>query len=282
MTTKLVKWEMVAILAILSLAACASSRRSDGPDLARTAGWTWEITPAGTFDLAVATSPRRTADALMVYLEGDGFAYVNAHQPALDPTPTDPVSLKLALADPGNNAVAWIGRPCQYTQPEHGRNCRAAYWTASRYAPEVLDSMGAALDLLKRRSNASRLVLVGYSGGGTTAVLLAARRNDVDKVITVAANLDLDYWTRRDGLSPLAGSLDPALQSAETLGRIPQLHFTGGRDRTVGSDVVRSYLNRLPPQAPARLVEIAEFTHSCCWVKEWPSLLLLHNAAGEP
>lgn len=262
----------VMLLGVL-LVACAPSRQGAGPDLAGAAGWRWDILPAGAFDLAVASAPGGTGQVLTVYLEGDGFAYANARQPALDPTPTDPVSLKLALADRTTATVAWIGRPCQYTLPDHGRNCRTAIWTTSRYAPQVIDSMGMAVDELKRRSGSERVILVGYSGGGAIAMLLAVRRGDVAQVITVAANLDLEYWTRRDGLSPLAGSLDPARQSAETLGRIPQLHFTGGQDRTVGTDVVRSYLKRLPPPSPARLVEISGFTHSCCWTKEWSVLL---------
>lgn len=266
----------VLVLGLL-LTACAQPRHGMGPDLAQAAGWRWEILSAGAFDLAVAAPPRRTGEVLTVYLEGDGFAYVNARQPALDPTPTDPVSLKLAFADPGTGAVAWVGRPCQYTLPNHGRNCRTAIWTTGRYAPEVVDSMGMAVDELKRRSGSGRVILVGYSGGGAIAVLLAARRADVVQIITVVANLDLEYWTRRDGLSPLAGSLDPARQPAETLGRIPQLHFTGGQDRTVGTDVVRSYLRHLSPLSPARLVEIPDFTHSCCWAKDWRLLLAQHG-----
>lgn len=282
MAAKRTKRAVTAILALLSLAGCASPRRDEGPGLAHAAGWRWEIVPAGSFDLAVATPPRLSGRVLTVYLEGDGFAYVHARQPALDPTPTDAVSLKLALADARGGTVAWVGRPCQYTLPEHGRNCRTAHWTTNRYSPEVLDSVGAALDVLKRRSGGERLVLAGYSGGGALAVLLAARRNDVDKIITVAANLDLDYWIRRDGLSPLAGSLDPARQPTEILGRIPQLHFTGGQDRTVGTDVVRSYLDHQVPQAPARLVEIPTFTHSCCWAQEWASLLSRYDTVDTP
>ncbi len=262
----------VLLLAVLTLAACASSRQREGPELVRAAGWQWEILPAGPFDLAVAAPRRAGAETLTVYLEGDGFAYVTAGQPARDPTPADPVALRLALADPAAGATAWIGRPCQYTQPEHGRGCQVGYWTTRRYAPEVLDSVEAALDVLKRRSGSRRLVLVGYSGGGAVAVLLAARRADVVKVITVAADLDLDYWTRRDGFSPLSGSLDPARYS-ERLRKIPQLHFTGGKDRVVGTDVVRSYLDHFPPDGTARLVEIPDFTHSCCWARDWPSLL---------
>jgi pimeloyl-ACP methyl ester carboxylesterase len=175
----------------------------------------------------------------------------------MDPTPGDPVALRMALADPASGPLAWIGRPCQYTMPEHGRSCRVEYWTTARYAPEVVDNLGDAIDILKRRSGAKRLVLIGYSGGGALVVLLAARRNDVMAVITVAANLDLGYWTKRDGLTPLSGSLDSA-DAASSLGKLPQIHFTGGQDKAVGTDVARSFMTRLPPGAPARLVEITQ------------------------
>jgi len=263
---------LLLLVVLLSCAACTASRRAEGPELAQKAGWRWDILRAGMFDLAAASSPRAGSDTLVVYLEGDGLAYVHPRQPAMDPTPTDPVALRLALADPGRTAVAWLGRPCQYTLPDHGRNCAVAYWTARRYAPEVIDSVAAGIDGLKARSGAARLVLVGYSGGGALAVLLAARRPDVAEIVTVAADLDLGYWTARDGLSPLTGSLDPAQSAAATAG-IPQIHFTGGHDETVGTDVVRSFLRRLPPGAPARLVEIPDFNHDCCWARDWPVLV---------
>jgi esterase/lipase len=51
--------------------------------------------------------------------------------------------------------------------------------------------MDAAVTALKRASGASRLRLVGYSGGGVMAMLLAARRDDVAQVVTIAAPLRL-------------------------------------------------------------------------------------------
>ena len=255
---------------LLTLAACTGSRQALWPDLTEGAGWRRDIVPAGQFDLAAAFSPIPAGEVLTVYLEGDGLAYLRPRQPALDPTPDDPIALRLALADPKSSA--WLGRPCQYTLPDHGRGCDKSYWTDARYGPAVVEGMNAALDAVKVRTGARRLILAGYSGGGALAVLLAARRSDVAAVVTIVADLDLDYWTSRDGLSPLRGSLDPA-DDAAVLGTLPQLHFTGGRDVTTGTDIVRSYLRRLPAGAPARLIEIADFDHSCCWVKDWPNLV---------
>jgi pimeloyl-ACP methyl ester carboxylesterase len=263
-----------AILLCLSAAACSGigERKSLGPRLSQDAGWTWENLDGGRFRLASAVAPVNSSPRLVVYLEGDGFAYVRPSRPSQDPTPADPVALRLALshprtADPVN--VAWLGRPCQYVASD---SCASAYWTGLRYAPEILDSIGAAIDQLKNRTHAGDLVLVGYSGGGAIAVLLAARRHDVKGIVTVAADLDLAYWTKRHGLSPLTGSLDPA-DAAASLGSMPQIHFTGGRDDVIGTDVVRSYLRRLPSGAPAKVIEIPDFTHSCCWSRDWPDLV---------
>jgi len=267
---KEIHWALV-LFATVALTACAN-RQAEGPHIAQSAGWTWDIIASGSFDLAVASPTNRHGDLLTVYLEGDGFAYAHPSQPAMDPTPTNPVALRMALADPSSGPVAWIGRPCQYTMPEHGRSCRVGYWTTARYAPEIVDSIGHAIDTLKQQAQAHHVVLVGYSGGGALAVLLTERRSDVMALVTVAANLDLGYWTKRDGLTPLSGSFDPA-DMASSLGALPQVHFTGGQDKTVGTDVVRSFMARLPQGTPVRLVEVPDYTHTCCWVPDWPKLV---------
>lgn len=268
----LMRWCVLILAVCLASCAALGNRLALGPELVGAAGWHWEILSSGVFDLAVAFPPGQSGDVLTVYVEGDGFAFVHPRQPSMDPTPTDPVALRLALAQPKfGGAVAWLGRPCQYTLPGHGRNCDARYWTNGRYAAEVIASLGLALDALKARTTASRLILVGYSGGGAAATLLAAHRRDVVGIITVAADLDLAYWTQRDGLSPLAGSLDPAAFAAQ-LGALPQYHFTGQQDMVVGTDVARSYFRRLPPLNNSTVQEIPGFNHTCCWVSAWPGL----------
>jgi len=264
---------VAAVILLTALTACASaqSRREAAAELVDKAGWSREILDGGSFELFAAWKPTSPGRTLAVYLEGDGFAYVDAHHPSSDPTPTDPLALRLALADTRAVSVAYLGRPCQYVMPTHGRGCGVGLWTARRYAPEVIDASSRALDQLKARTGAVRLVLVGYSGGGALAALLAERRADVAGLVTVAANLDLAYWTRRDGLSPLAGSLDPA-EEAVKLANLPQIHFAGGRDHVVGADVAQAFLGRLPPGAPARLQVEPEADHHCCWVENWPRL----------
>lgn len=260
-----------AILLCLIVAACSglAERQGLAPRLAGAAGWTSETLTGGSFAMAAAVAPLRASPTLVVYLEGDGFAYVDRSRPASDPTPLDPTALRMALAHPDDGVNrAWLGRPCQYVM---STRCGTTYWTDRRYAPEIVDGVSAAIDQLKARSHATRLVLVGYSGGGAIAALLAARRGDVARLVTVAADLDVGYWTARGTLTPLTGSLDPA-DHASALAGVPQVHFTGGKDRVVGTDVARAYLARLPAGAPARLIEVPEFGHVCCWARDWPGL----------
>jgi pimeloyl-ACP methyl ester carboxylesterase len=259
------------LLGLLLLAGCAQPRFSRGPELAAGAGWRWQYLAAGQFDLASAVRPGQAALAT-VYLEGDGFAFVTPGQPSMDPTPQDPVALRLALAHPAGGGVAWLARPCQYSQEDRGRGCSQPLWTTRRWAPEVLTASNAALDRLKAQLGAQRLVLVGYSGGGALAALLAARRDDVVGLITVAANLDLAAWVARDRLAPLVGSLDPALEAAPRLGRLRQWHFSGAEDRVTGADLARAFARRLPAGTPVRLETVPGFDHECCWVRDWRRL----------
>lgn len=262
------------LLALILPAACSSASmlpgRSQGPHYAAQAGWNWAMTDAGRFTLATALSPGGAGNRpLAVYIEGDGQAFATPSMPSRDPTPATPTALRLALAHGG--PAAYVARPCQFTTPATARGCHVAYWTSHRYAPEVVEAVGAAVDDLKRRSGARNVVLVGYSGGGAVAALLAARRRDVAGLVTVAANLDVEDWVRRDGLAPLAGSLNPADQAAALRG-LPQVHLVGRRDEVVAPAVVRSYLARLNGGDAARLVELADYDHQCCWVRSWSSL----------
>lgn len=270
---------LTAALALL-LAACSSldtvPARNKAARLSAEAGWTYGFSSAGSFAVATALSPVRGGGVLTVYLEGDGLAYVGTRTVSADPTPSNPLALRLALAQPGTSGAmtAYVARPCQYSQSQGlGRNCQPAYWTSHRYAPEVVASVSGAIDDLKRRSGAQRLVLVGYSGGAVIGALLAAQRQDVAGLITVAGNLDPTYWVSRDRLAPLSGSLDP-LSFAGVLKTVPQFHYAGAADQVVTPDVVASYVRKLGPGAPVTMVEMPGFNHDCCWLEQWPGLFL--------
>jgi dienelactone hydrolase len=210
------------------------------------------------------------SDALTVYIEGDGQAWLTESQPSADPTPRHAMALALALRQPEGNAV-YLARPCQFVEGGARRNCRPSYWMDQRFAPEVVSAMDQALSQLKQQRQAKRLRLVGYSGGGAIAALLAARRPDVAHLTTVAGNLDHATWTGLHHLSPLTGSLNPADLWRQLEG-IEQLHFLGDADRTMPEQVAKSYRDKFPAEAPIALVHLSGFDHSCCWALEWPTL----------
>ena len=188
-----------------------------------------------------------------------------------DPTPIDPIALRLALRDPAPK-VLYLARPCQYAAKRPARGCHPIYWTTHRFAPEVVEGMNRAIDRAKRLAAAERIVLVGYSGGGGLAVLLAAARGDVSRLITVAGVLDHPAWTAYHGVSSMRGSLNPA-DSAMALGAIPQLHLVGGDDETVPLAIAAAYRSRLADGNRARVVVVPGFDHECCWEERWPELI---------
>lgn len=261
------------VLLLLMLAGCTSiptplERANTAHQLVASASWKGDIIDTPVFSLQ-AYYPRslENAETLTVYIEGDGLAWVGSTTISFDPTPIDPLALKLAIRDP--RAAVYLARPCQYTSAGRNLECQPKYWTSHRFAAEAVDSISAAIDALKTRFDASRLVLVGYSGGGAVAALVAARRHDVDRLITVAGNLDHYAWTTAHRLSPLVGSLNPSDFAASLLA-IPQVHFVGGKDKVVGESVAQSYADQFPPSHRPRIVVMPEFDHHCCWVEYWP------------
>ncbi len=271
----------VLLTATILLSACSSllvPHQQKARHFSAQAGWDYGTVDAPPFVLAGALSPVRSADApLTIYLEGDGMAYLAPRKVSGDPTPDDPVALRLALAH-GGGPVAYLARPCQYVL---SHSCAPAWWTTHRYAAEVVAGLNLAVDDMKRRAGAAAVILVGYSGGGALAVLLASRRTDVAGIVTIAANLDLATWTQLQGLGRLSGSLDPA-DVAEAIAETPQVHFVGDRDGVVPGKVAESYVSRSGNRGRPSLIRIAGFGHVCCWADEWKNLSHHPALAGIP
>ena len=52
------------------------------------------------------------AEHLFVYVEGDGTPWIREHRLSIDPTPVNPVLLRLML--PASHAAIYLGRPCYF------------------------------------------------------------------------------------------------------------------------------------------------------------------------
>jgi hypothetical protein len=263
------------LLALVSLTACThiptgQERNESAIELAAKAGWQKEYIETDNFTLAAfLPNTRATTETLTIYIEGDGFAWVNSTTPSDDPTPMDPLALKLALRD--DTPAVYLARPCQFMAEEKNKNCSKKYWTGSRFSAEVIQSTNQAIDQIKHWFEAKKLILVGYSGGGAVAALVAARRADVARLITIAGNLDHRTWTKENHISPLSDSLNPADEWIY-LQHIPQTHYVGGKDQVIGEYVARSYASHFPSKLTPSIVIIPEYDHHCCWLEKWPVL----------
>lgn len=266
---------LLTMVGAMVLSGCAGGILEDGRTkalrIASEAGFSPAKVDAGPFVLYSYTKGRRGAGKrLVVYIEGDGRSWKSRYVPPADPTPANPVGLELAIRD---NAplVVYLARPCQYTRDLDRRACHPRYWVTHRFAEQVVEATDRAIDHYKTVLDPAEIELIGYSGGGAVAALVAARRNDVVALTTVAAPLDHEAWTAHHDVSALSGSLNPA-DYADRLMTIPQLHFVGGDDSIVPAQIVRAYSAKLAGADRVRIVPVEGHDHDCCWAKSWPKL----------
>jgi pimeloyl-ACP methyl ester carboxylesterase len=262
---------LVVLVALSACGARPADLREHAQHLAQSAGMRPLVLRAGAFSLLGFLRAPAASSMLRVYIEGDGHAWRTPDSPSDDPTPWSPVSLEMAAGD-SSPAVAYLARPCQYVGAQDNPSCTTAIWTNRRYGPEIVASIDAAIGELRQRAGARVVELVGFSGGGAIAALVAARRHDVASLRTVAANLDTALWTARHHVSPLRGSLNPADVAAQ-LGALPQVHFVGLADDVVEPAVVLAYVRRAGESGCVQVVTEPGMHHGADWAVRWPALL---------
>lgn len=209
-----------------------------------------------------------SGEIMHLYIEGDGLAWKTSRLVSNDPTPLNPLALKLMLRDPTANKI-YLARPCQYVSNDA---CQRKYWTSHRFSRDVIADYLQVLDQIKLEYGVKSFVLFGYSGGGAIATLIAAQRDDISTLVTVAGNLDTAFWTRKHYLAPLIGSLNPADYS-DSLGRLTQYHLVGGRDRVIDESVFLSYQSRFVDKSSLNVQVYDPFSHSQGWESQWRTIL---------
>lgn len=211
---------------------------------------------------------------LIIYLEGDGHSRHSRYELSKDPTPHQPLGLELALSDPRPNVV-YIARPGQYPVAGDIR-CDSKYWSTHRFSKEVIESTNKVIDYFKAQINHqnTRVQLIGFSGGGGLAILVAAQRLDVSSIITLAGDLDIVAMTAYHNTAPLTGSLNP-IDFAPHLSHIPQCHFVGKKDKIVPLKIAQGYLKASRSESQAVQIQLIDATHQKGWSTKWPELLAL-------
>jgi pimeloyl-ACP methyl ester carboxylesterase len=254
------------LLLVIFLSGCAShaQRQELASQLAHAGQLQAVEYSSSTFDLAGFQRIGRSGQAIRIYIEGDGRAWLRPGRRSTDPTPGNPVALRLAALDPAANVI-YLARPCQYIGLQSPSRCHSDYWTHKRFSAEVIRAYDEVLDQLQLRMQGVNFHLVGFSGGAAVAVLLAARRTDIASLSTIAGNLDPTALNHDRGFSPLMGSLDP-LNSAKINRQIPQRHFSGLRDKVIPAWVAKNYA-AFSPECASTLE--ADASHREGWEAVW-------------
>jgi len=260
--------KIVGLIICCLLFSCASPSKKFSLQ-AREMGFTEVLADTNLFshrmysnDLA-SKSP--TQPSLHVYLDGDGTPWKNQRWISSDPTSRNHLIINMMAQDKAPAIL--LGRPCYYGLSQVP-NCHYKYWTSHRYSKEVVSSMSYALNNWLKHHAYSQVVLIGYSGGGSLAMLMAPKINADLTVITVAANLDIKAWSQFHNYSSLFGSLNPTDYSLPKA--IRQFHLYGGRDDVVPEFIVKKIAKN---NNQARFIAYDQFGHHCCWGDEWEKIL---------
>lgn len=249
-----------ALFIFFLLWGCASLREIEGFDYA--------LIEAKPFEIASWSRVKKSGSSLRIYIEGDGYAWRNLTTPSNDPTPTKDMMLILARTDPSENVI-YLARPCQYISSSA---CTPYYWTDGRFSLEVIESMETAIHTLMKKYKAQTVELVGYSGGGAVAALIAARQPYVSKLITVAGVLDHKAWTAYHKDTPLKNSLNPASYK-KALSKVKQVHYVGAMDKNVPSELTEEFIHSYDKPVSAEIIIMPNATHDRGWIQNWPRLI---------
>lgn len=203
-----------------------------------------------------------SVDVLTVMIEGDGLAWISRSRPSSDPTPRQAVALSVAAVLP--NAV-YLARPCQYVWSDI---CAQTFWTDGRFHPWVIESMEQAVLSLKEKYGAKKIILMGYSGGGVVAGLLASRLPPeiVQEWVTVASPISWEPWIAHHHVSPLSHSLSLEPEVSRLV-HVPQKHYLGAKDTIVPWEVQDRWRAEMSHNPKAAWYRIPGLAHGGNWAK---------------
>ena len=170
------------LLTTLCAGGCASTPDRMEQTAARLGLSAGQVTGQGYRLRVYRNAVRQAKGRLHIYLDGDGTPWLTPTRIGRDPTPRNHLVLRLLAMDPG--AALYLSRPC-YNGRAGAPGCGPWMWTFGRYSETVVAAMESALRELVVREGASELVLIGYSGGGVLAWLLAQRVPEVLSLIHI-------------------------------------------------------------------------------------------------
>lgn len=261
----------LAIVASLALTSCVMAPRTrihSADGLAKKHHFVKKYVTGGDFKIVTYQRITDIMAPYVMYIEGDGYAF-KRFSVSDDPTPINRMFLSLASIDKRRNIV-YIARPCQYSLDLINPKCSDhAYWSDKRFSEEVIVAMN---EVVKTIADDKPVHLVGYSGGGAVAVLVAARNKSVASILTVAGNLDIVEFVKFHYDRPMIGSLNPR-DYAQAVQSIPQLHVSSADDVIVPPFIMNGFISQMLSTHCVQQQIVNGPSHVNGWYKIWPWVL---------
>ncbi|MCP5369913.1 MAG: alpha/beta hydrolase [Rickettsiaceae bacterium] len=252
----------IYLLLILFLVGCTPSNQSLKSSSYIPQGFKEQLVSGTDFTLTTYQKITSANAPYVFYIEGDGrVATKTGISP--DPTPKRPVLINIMMLDSRPNII-YIARPCQYSKALNPKCSNNSYWTTKRFAEEVVDNINQVINKISGNKNFS---LVGYSGGGGIAILIASRNQNVSDIITIGGNLDIKKFTSHHRSLPMKGSINP-IDYAEKVKFVPQMHLSGELDRVVPPFIAEEYVLKSSSTCVKHKI-IKGATHSRNWEEFW-------------
>lgn len=207
-----------------------------------------------TFKLAMWKKVTQPDKPYKFYIEGDGAAFRADGSVSYNPTPRGVMLRQIAYGDIYPNVI-YLARPCQYVRDNM---CKSEYWSTARFSDEVIQ---AEYEAIKAISAEHPVTLIGFSGGAQVAGLLAVRHPDikVQKLVTIAGNLDVKSWTDHHQLAPLSLSDDLAKYQNE-YAKFNQIHYVGVQDENIVPYITENFV-----QDKTKIRYIKNASHNRGW-----------------
>ena len=257
------RWILIGLIGLQLLGACQSpsARLQAQAEQLQLKLIEW---PANQYVISLFYQPGIMGEVLHVYLEGDGQPWLQGLRPAIDPTTHNSLMLPLMAMD--RYSVLYLGRPC-YNGHALDPGCDPRIWTSARYSREIVEALASALTNFCKAYGYQKMVLIGHSGGGSLAMLLAQSLPQTRLVITLAGNYDIDAWADYHHYLRLTESVNPAQQPSTGL---PEWHFLGELDTVIPPQL---FVSALKQRANSYVEVLPNLKHQQGWEAIWPQIL---------
>jgi pimeloyl-ACP methyl ester carboxylesterase len=131
------------------------------------------------------------------------------------------------------------------------------------YTAHNVDAVANALQALKTKHGARRVVVVGYSGGAATAGVILGRYPElIDRAVLIACPCDLTVRRQAWSKNTVRRSISPHEVASSVFKTVQVTAITGDADVNTTSAQVTGYIATLKASGvKARYIEVPKATH---------------------